>query len=137
MAQANGTASHQAPLAASNLFFTPLPTSHQVAPGKEKHGRYMLAIPWNRVSGWGQPTIGPRQELKVDPLSGVMQYAVTCFEGMKVSCASLYHDIKAETRSATRPRVETSECLGQRRTLTDSSDQRLDLDYPSVDIRIF
>lgn len=72
-------------MAASSLYFTPLPPSHVVAPGKEKHGRYMLCIPWNRVSGWGQPTIGPRQELKVDPLSGVMQYAVTCFEGMKVS----------------------------------------------------
>jgi branched-chain amino acid aminotransferase len=87
MTQTNGTTStgsHQAPLAASNLYFTPLPAGHQVAPGKEKHGRYMLAIPWNRVSGWGQPTIGPRQELTVDPLSGVMQYAVTCFEGMKV-----------------------------------------------------
>lgn len=71
-------------MAASNLFFSPLPPSHVPAPGKEKHGRYMLRIPWNRVSGWGQPTIGPRQELKVDPLSGVMQYAVTCFEGMKV-----------------------------------------------------
>lgn len=55
----------------------------------------MLCIPWNRVSGWGQATIGPRQELKVDPLSGVLQYAVTCFEGMKVS--SMYHDLSEET----------------------------------------
>jgi hypothetical protein len=96
MAQANGTASNQAPLAASNLFFTPLPASHQVAPGKEKHGRYMLAIPWNRVSGWGQPTIGPRQELTVDPLSGVMQYAVTCFEGMKVSRLHIEERVNAK-----------------------------------------
>jgi hypothetical protein len=96
MTQTNGTSapsevpiqsnSHLAPLVASNLFFTPLPESHVVAPGKEKHGRYMLAIPWNRVSGWGQPTIKARQELTVDPLSGVMQYAMTCFEGMKVGC---------------------------------------------------
>lgn len=96
MAQANGTTSNLAPMAASNLFFTPLPASHEVAPGKEKHGRYMLAIPWNRVSGWGQPTIGPRQELKVDPLSGVMQYAVTCFEGMKVSHVLAVQRARAE-----------------------------------------
>jgi len=96
MAQANGSAPNQAPLAASNLFFTPLPASHQVAPGKEKHGRYMLAIPWNRVSGWGQPTIGPRQELTVDPLSGVMQYAVTCFEGMKVNRLQVSLEVNAE-----------------------------------------
>lgn len=66
------------------MYFSPLPPSHTVQPGKEAHGRYMLSIPWNRVSGWGQATIHPRQEIKVDPLSGVMQYAVTCFEGMKV-----------------------------------------------------
>jgi branched-subunit amino acid aminotransferase/4-amino-4-deoxychorismate lyase len=56
----------------------------------------MLAIPWNRVSGWGQPTIGPRQELTVDPLSGVMQYAVTCFEGMKVSQVHIEEGIDAK-----------------------------------------
>ncbi|WVQ94616.1 hypothetical protein IAU59_001696 [Kwoniella sp. CBS 9459] len=72
-----------APINASSLFFTPLPPSHVVPPGKESHGRYMLTIPWNRVSGWGQPKIGPRQDLTFDPLAGVLQYAVTCFEGMK------------------------------------------------------
>ncbi|OCF32305.1 branched-chain-amino-acid transaminase [Kwoniella heveanensis BCC8398] len=72
-----------APINASSLFFTPLPPSHIVPPGKESHGRYMLTIPWNRVSGWGQPKIGPRQDLSFDPLAGVLQYAVTCFEGMK------------------------------------------------------
>jgi len=56
----------------------------------------MLAIPWNRVSGWGQPTIGPRQELTVDPLSGVMQYAVTCFEGMKVNRLQVSLEVNAE-----------------------------------------
>ncbi|ODO00445.1 hypothetical protein I350_07086 [Cryptococcus amylolentus CBS 6273] len=72
-----------AAIQASNLFFTPLPPSHVVQPGKEIHGRYMLTIPWNRVSGWGQPKIGPRADLSFDPLAGVLQYAVTCFEGMK------------------------------------------------------
>ncbi|WVQ72173.1 hypothetical protein IAR50_001718 [Cryptococcus sp. DSM 104548] len=71
------------PIQASNLFFTPLPPTHIVPPGKESHGRYMLTIPWNRVSGWGQPKIGPRADLSFDPLAGVLQYAVTCFEGMK------------------------------------------------------
>ncbi|WRT63109.1 uncharacterized protein IL334_000012 [Kwoniella shivajii] len=73
----------RAPLSASSLFFTPLPPAHVVTPGKESHGRYMLTVPWNRVSGWGQPRIGPRQDLSFDPLAGVLQYAVTCFEGMK------------------------------------------------------
>nr|XP_018266046.1 branched-chain-amino-acid transaminase [Kwoniella dejecticola CBS 10117]OBR88204.1 branched-chain-amino-acid transaminase [Kwoniella dejecticola CBS 10117] len=72
-----------APIKASSLYFTPLPPTHVVPPGKESHGRYMLTIPWNRVSGWGQPKIGPRQDLSFDPLAGVLQYAVTCFEGMK------------------------------------------------------
>ncbi|WVQ64193.1 uncharacterized protein L199_002355 [Kwoniella botswanensis] len=72
-----------APIQASSLYFTPLPPTHVVPPGKESHGRYMLTIPWNRVSGWGQPRIGPRQDLTFDPLAGVLQYAVTCFEGMK------------------------------------------------------
>jgi branched-chain amino acid aminotransferase len=45
----------------------------------------MLSIPWNNVTGWGQARIEPRKDITVDPLSGVMQYAATCFEGMKVS----------------------------------------------------
>ncbi|KAK4688242.1 branched-chain amino acid aminotransferase, partial [Tremellales sp. Uapishka_1] len=73
----------QAPLRAEPLFFQPLPPSHTIAPGKENHGRYMLTIPWNRTSGWGEATISPRQNLSFDPLAGVLQYAVTCFEGMK------------------------------------------------------
>lgn len=73
-----------APLRSSTLFFSPLPPTHVPPPGKESYGRYMLTIPWNRVSGWGQAHIAPRQDLSFDPLSGVLQYAVTCFEGMKV-----------------------------------------------------
>ena len=73
-----------APLSAAHVFFHPLPPAHAPAPGKEAHGRYMLTLPWSRVSGWGQPKIAPRGELSFDPLSGVLQYAVTCFEGMKV-----------------------------------------------------
>ncbi|KAK1921147.1 branched-chain-amino-acid transaminase, partial [Papiliotrema laurentii] len=70
-------------LSADNIFFHPLPPAHSPLPGKESHGRYMLTVPWSRVSGWGQPKISPRAELSFDPLSGVLQYAVTCFEGMK------------------------------------------------------
>jgi branched-chain amino acid aminotransferase len=44
----------------------------------------MLTISWSAASGWGQARIEPRHELAFDPLSGVLQYAVTCFEGMKV-----------------------------------------------------
>lgn len=70
-------------LSASNIYFHPLPPAHSPLPGKESHGRYMLTVPWSRVSGWGQPKISPRADLAFDPLSGVLQYAVTCFEGMK------------------------------------------------------
>lgn len=72
-----------APIRSSSLFFSPLPPTYVPLPAKESHGRYMLTIPWNRVAGWGQPHIGPRQDMSFDPLSGVLQYAVTCFEGMK------------------------------------------------------
>lgn len=71
-------------LTSQNLYFQPLAPNHSPKPGKESHGRYMLTIPWSRVSGWGQAKISPRSELSFDPLSGVLQYAVTCFEGMKV-----------------------------------------------------
>lgn len=49
----------------------------------------MLSIPWNNVTGWGQAKIEPRRDITVDPLAGVMQYAGTCFEGMKVSLGSM------------------------------------------------
>ncbi|OXC64515.1 hypothetical protein AYX13_06140 [Cryptococcus neoformans] len=71
------------PLLASNLELTRLPADFTPAPGKESHGRYMLTVPWSRHTGWGTPKIGPRQDLAFDPLAGVLQYAVTCFEGMK------------------------------------------------------
>ncbi|KLT41800.1 branched-chain amino acid aminotransferase II [Cutaneotrichosporon oleaginosum] len=72
-----------AELKASNLYFSPISPSHKPTPGKEGYGRYMLTVPWSRTSGWGQPKIGPRQDISLDPLAGVLQYAVTCFEGMK------------------------------------------------------
>jgi hypothetical protein len=76
-----------ASLSSSNLFFSPLPPNHEPPAGKANHGRYMLTIPWSAASGWGQARIEPRHELAFDPLSGVLQYAVTCFEGMKVGLA--------------------------------------------------
>lgn len=75
-----------APLSSKNLYLQPLPPNHTPQPGKENFGRYILTIPWNNVTGWGQARIEPRHDITVDPLSGVMQYAGTCFEGMKVSC---------------------------------------------------
>ncbi|KAL0242375.1 hypothetical protein I308_106004 [Cryptococcus tetragattii IND107] len=71
------------PLLASSLELTRLPADFTPAPGKESHGRYMLTVPWSRHTGWGTPKIGPRKDLQFDPLAGVLQYAVTCFEGMK------------------------------------------------------
>lgn len=74
-------------LSSHNLYLQPLPPHHTPKVGHENHGRYMLSIPWNNATGWGQARIEARHDITVDPLSGVMQYASTCFEGMKVSAA--------------------------------------------------
>lgn len=44
---------------------------------------YMLKIPWNVLSGWGRPQIGPYGPLSLEPSSSVLHYAQTVFEGMK------------------------------------------------------
>ncbi|ODN98442.1 branched-chain-amino-acid transaminase [Cryptococcus wingfieldii CBS 7118] len=71
------------PFQADTLEFTPLPADYQPRPGQENDGRYMLTVPWSQAKGWGTPKIAMRRPLEVDPVAGVMQYAVTCFEGMK------------------------------------------------------
>ena len=82
----NGTAPQTnghspSPLRSSPLHFTQY-TNQPIS--NPKHGHYMLTVPYSRATGWGEASIGPRKTLQVDPLSGVCQYAVTCFEGMKV-----------------------------------------------------
>lgn len=81
----NGTSTPMpAAMSSHNLYLQPLPPNHAPKVGHENHGRYMLSIPWNNATGWGQARIEARKDITVDPLSGVMQYAATCFEGMKV-----------------------------------------------------
>ena len=81
-------ASQITPFHASDLAFTPQPADFVPEAGKEAHGRYMLLVSWDRSKGWADPQIVPRGPIGVDPLSGVFQYSVTCFEGMKVSSLS-------------------------------------------------
>ncbi|KAF9636866.1 Branched-chain amino acid aminotransferase [Lasiodiplodia theobromae] len=43
----------------------------------------MLVIEWTSKEGWGDPRIIPYQELRLDPAVCALQYASSCFEGMK------------------------------------------------------
>ncbi|WVQ85402.1 hypothetical protein IAT38_007567 [Cryptococcus sp. DSM 104549] len=72
-----------APFEASALEFTPLPSDYTVPAGYEQYGRYMLTVPWTRTEGWGVPKIAKRENISLEPLAAVLQYSVTCFEGMK------------------------------------------------------
>lgn len=110
------------PLKASNLFFSPLPPSKdETTP--HAHGRYMLTVPWSRHSGWGQPKIGPRGEISVDPLAGSVQYAVSCFEGMKVGFVTHLDSGPGLTSSVTRGTMASSGCSDRTRTASVSKSQ--------------
>ncbi|PHH58462.1 hypothetical protein CDD81_5754 [Ophiocordyceps australis] len=43
----------------------------------------MLSIKWHRNAGWYQPTIKPYRKILLQPAASVLQYAFTCFEGLK------------------------------------------------------
>ncbi|UZJ53585.1 hypothetical protein CBS101457_002905 [Exobasidium rhododendri] len=44
---------------------------------------HMLCVPWKQGSGWGAPVIQPFGPLSISPAAPVLQYASSCFEGMK------------------------------------------------------
>ncbi|SPO05042.1 probable branched-chain-amino-acid transaminase [Cephalotrichum gorgonifer] len=44
---------------------------------------HMLAIEWDKSTGWGAPKITPYQNLSLDPATCVFHYGFECFEGMK------------------------------------------------------
>ncbi|CAG8961533.1 hypothetical protein HYFRA_00013951 [Hymenoscyphus fraxineus] len=44
---------------------------------------HMLLIKWNLNSGWCDPEIVPYQPIALDPSCGSLNYAISCFEGMK------------------------------------------------------
>jgi len=44
---------------------------------------HMLTIGWKKGEGWNVPRIIPYQNLSISPASSVLNYALTCFEGMK------------------------------------------------------
>lgn len=53
----------------------------------------MLAIEWNKQTGWLDPKIVPYQNLSLDPATSVLHYAFECFEGMKA-----YKDAQGRVR---------------------------------------
>jgi branched-chain amino acid aminotransferase len=44
---------------------------------------HMLCVTWKQGQGWGIPTIQPYGPLAISPAAPVLQYASSCFEGMK------------------------------------------------------
>jgi branched-chain amino acid aminotransferase len=47
------------------------------------HSDHMLLIKWSINSGWSIPEIVPYQQIPLDPSCGTLNYAISCFEGMK------------------------------------------------------
>ena len=45
---------------------------------------HMLTVPWDSVHGWGTPKIGPYSNLSLSPIASALNYATSCFEGMKL-----------------------------------------------------
>lgn len=44
---------------------------------------HMFEVDWNEDEGWLQPRICPFEEIEIDPRWQSINYAVSCFEGMK------------------------------------------------------
>jgi hypothetical protein len=45
----------------------------------------MLSVSFDPQHGWSTPEIKPYENLSLDPASSCLQYATSCFEGMKVT----------------------------------------------------
>jgi len=45
---------------------------------------HMLEIDWHKKTGWAAPVIRKYRNLEISPAASCLQYAVACFEGMKV-----------------------------------------------------
>ncbi|TAQ86796.1 hypothetical protein B7494_g4890 [Chlorociboria aeruginascens] len=102
---------------------------------------HMLRISWSKTSGWSNPEIVPFQQLLLDPSCSGLNYAVSCFEGMKA-----YKDPNGEIRlfrpgenlrrlssSAARimlPRFDESELLKCIATLVDMDKRFLNSAHP-------
>lgn len=54
---------------------------------------HMLEVNWTADGGWGDPRIMPYQDIRMDPASSALHYALQCFEGMKA-----YIDVEGKTR---------------------------------------
>jgi len=44
---------------------------------------HMLTVPWNNITGWGEPKIEAYGPFQMDPSTTVLHYASTLFEGLK------------------------------------------------------
>jgi branched-chain amino acid aminotransferase len=77
----------QSPLDSSKLVLQLKPSPHK--PNFEglvwgqNFTPHMLVVPWKLGEGWGIPVIKPYGPLSISPAAPVMQYASSCFEGMK------------------------------------------------------
>ncbi|GES62055.1 pyruvate decarboxylase [Aspergillus terreus] len=45
---------------------------------------HMITVAWTSENGWGDPELVPHGPISLMPAASVLQYATTCFEGLKV-----------------------------------------------------
>ncbi|KAL9083227.1 MAG: hypothetical protein Q9159_005897 [Coniocarpon cinnabarinum] len=45
---------------------------------------HMITVDWNSQTGWSAPQLQPYGEIGLSPSANVLQYATTCFEGLKL-----------------------------------------------------
>lgn len=51
---------------------------------QSRHSDHILTVEWNSTTGWSNPLIKPYENLSISPVATCLNYATTCFEGMKV-----------------------------------------------------
>lgn len=66
-----------------NLKPVPAPDSPEVQ-SRNAFTDHMITVKWTLDQGWLEPQLVPYGPLQLQPSASVLQYATTCFEGMKV-----------------------------------------------------
>lgn len=76
------------PLDASRLIISlskdPLPIPPDSDASTRTHTDHILTATWTATHGWSAPQIAPYANLSLPPTASVLQYATSCFEGMKL-----------------------------------------------------
>lgn len=91
MAPANGPPTDaKAPLSASRLTYTltptprPIPSAATLATSPSTICTdHMILARWTATTGWSAPSLQPYGPLTLPPAASCLQYATTCFEGLK------------------------------------------------------